>query len=76
MPDFSSLMRGSSAMEMRAPMELRGSGPISGPIGGGGVRFAAGALIPTGMIGFLIVYEKLFFGEALEEAFSVMAKSI
>ena len=64
-------------MEMRAPMELRGSGPISGPIGGGGVRFAVGAvLIPTGMIGFLMVYEKPFLGEAFEEAFSVMARSV
>ena len=35
MPD-SLVQMGVSDMETRAPMELRGSGPISGPMGGGG----------------------------------------
>ena len=59
-------------MEMRAPMELRGSGPISGPMGGGTFRFAGGG----GAIGFKIVYETLFFGAAAEVFFSLMAESV
>ena len=61
-------------MEMRAPMELRGSGPISGPIGGGGFLLVLTG--PTGMMGFLMVYEILLFGEELKEIFSFMARSI
>ena len=58
-------------MEIRAPMELRGSGPISGPMGGGAFRFTG-----VGAIGFKRVYETVFFGAAAEVFFSFMAESV
>ena len=76
MPDLLSLIRGNSLMETRAPMELRGSGPISGPIIGGAFRRGAGrAFIPAGMIGFLMVYETVFFGDVFEDVFSFIEGS-
>ena len=59
-------------MEMRAPMELRGSGPISGPMGGVMGRFTGDG----GIIGLTMVYEVVFREDAAEVFFSFMAESV
>ena len=55
-------------------MELRGSGPISGPMGGGG----AGRLRVNGceMIGLLKLYETVFFDLDVVSVFSFMVKPV
>ena len=59
-------------MDIRAPMELRGSGPISGPMSGGAFRFATGCE----MIGLLKLYENFFLEVDDVFDFSFMAESV
>ena len=58
-------------------MELRGSGPISGPMGGGGAgRFGAADAAGCEMIGLLKLYENVFLEVDVVFGLSFMAESV
>ncbi len=58
-------------------MELRGSGPISGPMGGGGAgRLGFDGAGGCEMIGLLKLYEIVFFDVDVVFGFSFMAESV